>query len=332
MPLTDQAGQAISLGDVVALGGFVRRLEGDTVVIVSADGKHVMRAKGDEVMRLADIITRHSGTSRYFLTQAPASDVAAVFPGDLMRRQDFLDGQAIQDALFLAILAGYQPVDNELVALAAVTAAADKGVHFTGANTAATHDLTSLARTLLAKSDRREMAKTIGCPWVEANLGSGTAVGASSTAWHELFSFTIPADAMGDNGRASARLNIEGVAAAGQTRGRWLVNGTVVQDRQGGNWDNDTSVRYLMGEAHLVADGSDSAQTGYGWLSLCDEGGSTGTGGWLWDEGRGNFQFDDTTEDASSDVTLAFEMKFATSDAGNYFKRRSARLTIEPDV
>lgn len=60
-----------------------------------------------------------------------------------------------------------QAYDADLAAIAGLTSAADKGIYFTGAGTAGTFDLTSVARTLLAQSSQANMRTT--------GLGLGTA-------------------------------------------------------------------------------------------------------------------------------------------------------------
>lgn len=59
----------------------------------------------------------------------------------------------LQDALE-ELDAEKQPLDTELTALSSTTSAADKGIHYTGSGTAATHDLTSYSRTLLALASK----------------------------------------------------------------------------------------------------------------------------------------------------------------------------------
>lgn len=53
-------------------------------------------------------------------------------------------------------------IDAELLAIAGLTSAADKGIHFTGSGTAATHDLTAFGRSLIAAAAAANARTTLG--------------------------------------------------------------------------------------------------------------------------------------------------------------------------
>lgn len=70
------------------------------------------------------------------------------------------------------VVAGFQPLDAELTAIAGLTSAADKGIQFTGSGTAGTYDLTPAGKALLDDADATAQRTT---------LGLGTAATAAST-------------------------------------------------------------------------------------------------------------------------------------------------------
>lgn len=69
---------------------------------------------------------------------------------------DEVDAAAWRTAL------GVSGSDPELTALAGLTSAADKGIHFTGSGTAATHDLSAFSRTLLDDANQAAWQATLG--------------------------------------------------------------------------------------------------------------------------------------------------------------------------
>jgi hypothetical protein len=72
----------------------------------------------------------------------------------------YADEAAFKAGVNLEAGVDYQAYDAELAAIAGLTSAADKGIMFSGAGTAATYDLSSVARTLLAQTSQANMRTT----------------------------------------------------------------------------------------------------------------------------------------------------------------------------
>lgn len=101
----------------------------------------------------ADKLPYSTGAATWALTDFTAAGRALL---------DDADASAQRTTLGLAIGTNVQAYDADLAALAGLTSAADKGIQFTGAGTAATYDLTTAGKALLDDADASAQRTTLG--------------------------------------------------------------------------------------------------------------------------------------------------------------------------
>lgn len=143
--------------------------------------------------------------------------------------------------------------DPELIALAGLTSAADKGLYFTGSGTAATFDLTAYVRALCALSSAADVRSNMGLGTMATQAASAVAITGGSIAG--ITDLAVADGGTGAGDAAGARANLG------------LVIGTNVQA-----WDAD-----LDGLAGVSTTGF-LRRTGAGTF-VATEAGSGGIGG-----------------------------------------------------
>lgn len=103
-------------------------------------------------------------------------------------------------------IADVQPYDAELAAIAGLTSAANKGIQFTGAGTAATYDLTTAGKALLDDADAAAQRTTLGLGTISTQASSSVTIsGGSITGITDL---AVADGGTGASTAANARTNL----------------------------------------------------------------------------------------------------------------------------
>lgn len=154
----DATGRTISAGDVMALAGTVRAIDGDSVLL-SLDGKHVLRCDAAGLLYVADLAAGGSNSVAW-------GDVT----GTLASQTDLASE-----------LAGKQPLDATLTALAATGSwGAGRIVYLTGTDTYADIRSTAFGRALVETADAAAARATLSVQQASSELTALAALTSTS--------------------------------------------------------------------------------------------------------------------------------------------------------
>jgi hypothetical protein len=128
------------------------------------------------------------------------------------------DAATLQATLGLVIGTNVQAYDADLLAIAGLTSAADKGIQFTGAGTAATYDLTAAGKALLDDANAAAQLTTLGAAPLASPTFTGVPAAPTAAADTNTTQIATTAHVQGQKGTANPLA--PGTAAAG-TSAKW---------------------------------------------------------------------------------------------------------------
>lgn len=143
---TDASTARTNLG----LGTSATKDTGTTAGTVAAGDDSRITGAAQKASNLSDLASASTARTNLGLGSAATTASSAYDPS----------GSAA--AAQAAAIAASQPLDSELTAIAGLTSAADKGIQFTGAGTAATFDLTTAGKALIYDASADAQLTTLG--------------------------------------------------------------------------------------------------------------------------------------------------------------------------
>jgi hypothetical protein len=225
---TDRNSETVVAGQIYLVAGPVRRIDGDTVVIVLDSGQAVRVAAADVCkvdatlgggggvtahgaltgLTVGDDHTQYSLASGARAFTGPVAGVTPVGISDFTTK-NYVDSQDL--VVFLALDGAKQPLDATLTALAAHVTAANKLTKWTGVDTATTITVASFGETLIATASAAAAISALSLAAVAtsasaADLTTGTLLAARMPA--------LTGDITTSAGAVATTLATTGVAAA----------------------------------------------------------------------------------------------------------------------
>ena len=288
-PSTPAGGGDVSDGDTLAIG---LTFPNTGLHILDTNASHDLIIAPGSNLTADRTLTITTGDASRTLDISAASVTVSAFGATLV---DDADATAARTTLGLAIGTNVQAFDTELAALAGLTSAADKGIQFTGAGTAATYDLTAAGKALLDDADASAQRTTLGLVIgtnVQAFDAELAAIAGLTSAADKGIQFTGAGTAATFDLTAAGKALLDDADAAAQRATLGLVIGTNVQAQ-------DAELSAIAGLTSAANKGIQF--TGSGTAATYD---LTAAGKALLDDADAAAQRTTLGVDASGDVTL----------------------------